>query len=443
MNCMKRLFIIYVLTLPLACFSVLNAQNGNQLANGDSLDLPVIIQKVIDTYPSVKKAELDVEASNYKINLAQSAYYPNVDAAASYSHIGPVSKISLPSLGAFQLYPADNYSAALELNQQIYDFGKTAKSVDFENRSKELSQLSVEELKQKLSLSLLGNYYSIVYLQEAIRIKNEELKTLEEHLAFVEKKVATGSATQYEILTTKVKMSNIENQKTDLETNLKVLQSELNSFLGQPQPSFVVLKEKIYPPEILEDENSLREKALNQREELKIASQRNLMEEARLKIVDNQNNPVLNFFADGGLKNGYIPNLNKFTPNYAVGINFKLPILDGRRSKYNRALVETDKKELDQDTELTRRSIVNEVVENSADLKADLKKMQVARLQLHQAEQAYALAETNFKAGAITNLELLDSSTSLSESRLSVMKSEIDYTVSLLKLKISLGERIY
>jgi outer membrane protein len=33
---------------------------------------------------------------------------------------------------------------------------------------------------------------------------------------FVEKKAATGSATNYEILTTKVRISAIENQKTDL-----------------------------------------------------------------------------------------------------------------------------------------------------------------------------------------------------------------------------------
>jgi len=64
-------------------------------------------------------------------------------------------------------------------------------------------------------------------------------------------------------------------------------------------------------------------------------------------------------------------------------------------------------------------------------------------LQLKQAQQAYELAKTSFQAGTVTNLDLLDSETALSESRLALIKSKIDYTVSLLKLRIAIGEHIY
>jgi outer membrane protein TolC len=66
-----------------------------------------------------------------------------------------------------------------------------------------------------------------------------------------------------------------------------------------------------------------------------------------------------------------------------------------------------------------------------------------SELQLQQAQQAFALAKTSFQSGSSTNLDLLDSSTSVSESKLALLKTQIDYTVSLLKLKIALGERIY
>ncbi len=439
---MKHIF-KYIMILACGLPVALTAQNQVAQSQADSLSLAGVITKVIGNYPSVKKAELEIEAANAKIGLAKSAYYPNIDISSSFSHIGPTSKFVLPGLGTFQLYPADNYSASLNVNQQIYDFGKTEKNIVFENQSKVLSQLSLEQLKQKLSLSLVGNYYSIVYLQEAINIKNEELKTLNEHLAFVEKKAATGSATQYEVLTTKVRISNIENQKTDLETNLKVLQCQLNSYLGESQQSNVLLKKDVHAPEILESADALSVKALGQRDELRIARQRSQMVDTRLKMVNVQNNPVLNLFAMGGYKNGYIPELGDPKANYTVGVSFKLPIFDANRSKYNRQQVQTDLRGVDQDTELARRNIVNEVVESRANVDAALKKIAQTALQLQQAQQAYKLADTNFMAGAITNLDLLDSSTSLAESRLSVMKSHIDYTVSLLKLKIALGERIY
>jgi outer membrane protein TolC len=439
---MKRLS-FYILLLPLVFPVVLQAQSGTPASVNDSLGLAAVINKVIETYPSVKKAELDVEAANAKIGLARSAYSPNIDLSSSYSHIGPTSTITLPGLGSFQMYPADNYSATVSVNQQLYDFGKTDKSVTLENQSKALSQMSVEQLKQRLSQSLVGNYYSIVFLQEAIRIKDEELTNLNEHLRFVEKKAASGSATQYEILTTKVRISNIENQKTDLLTNLQVQQSQLNSFLGRPQQSGLTLKEDIHAPEIVEEVGVLSNKALAQRDELKIARQKSLMTDTRLKMVNVQNNPVLNLFATGGYKNGYIPELGDLKANYTVGVSFKVPLFDANRSKYNRQQVQVDMKAVDQDTELAQRNIVNEVVECRANVDASLKKIAQSELQLQQAQQAYQLAETSFKAGTITNLDLLDSSTSLSESRLAVMKSHVDYTVSLLKLKIALGERIY
>jgi outer membrane protein TolC len=439
---MKRIFYIILpaaLLMPVA----LQAQNDAATGRGDSLGLPAVINKVIGSYPSVKKAEQDIEAANARIGLAKAGYYPVLDFESSYSHIGPIATISLPELGTFSLNPPDNYSAAVNLNQTLYDFGKTSRSVDLENQNKVLSQLSVEQLKQRLSLSLLGNYYSVVYLQKAIRIKDQELDNLNEHLRYVEKKASTGSATQYEILTTKVRISNIENQKTDLQTSLKIQLSQLNSFLGQSQDAMVNLKEELKPAELVPATDQLVNVALANRDEMKIARQKSAIADTKLKVVNAQNNPVFNFFASGGLKNGYVPDLGVAKANYAVGVGFKVPLFDGTRTKYNRMQVVADKAGVDQDTELARRSIVNEIVEAHANVDASAKKVAQSQLQLRQAKQAYALAETSFGAGAITNLDLLDSSTSLSESQLAVIKANIDYTVSLLKLKIATGEHIY
>ena len=160
-------------------------------------------------------------------------------------------------------------------------------------------------------------------------------------------------------------------------------------------------------------------------------------------MVNSQNNPTLNFFGSGGLKNGYLPDISVITPNYAVGVGIKIPIYDGSRSKYSRIQANSDIRGNVLETELSRRTIVNEVVESRANAESALKKVAQSELQLEQAQQAYSLAETNYNAGVITNLDLLDSFTSLAESKLVLLKTKIDYSASLLKLKIALGEKIY
>jgi len=410
---------------------------------GDSLGLTDIIQQVVSNYPSIKKAEQDIEAANARIGLAKSAYYPLVNISASYTRLGPTTTLSIPNLGTFTMDAADNYNMGLNYNQVIYDFGKTAGKVDLEKQSKMLSQLSLEQLRQQLSLSLLNHYYSILYLQEAISIKDEELKTLGEHLTFVQKQEATGSSTQYAVLSTQVRISATENQKIDLQTSLQVLQAQLNSFMGNPQEQSLTVKEELSQPAVLESTDNLINAAYQQREELKVARQRSEIASTRYRLAGIANYPEFDLFASGGFKNGYIPDLSVWKANYIAGVSFKLPIFDGNKVKYNRQQAKTEIKSIEQDTELANRNIANEVVENRANVDAALKKIRQQELQLKQAQQAFGLAQTSFLAGTITNLDLLDSETALAESRLTLMKSKIDYTVSLLKLKISTGEHIY
>ena len=409
----------------------------------DSLGLTAVIQQVISNYPSIKKAEQDIEAANARIGLAKAAYYPLINVAASYTRLGPVTSLTIPSLGTFTMNPADNYDMGLNYNQVIYDFGKISGKVDLEKQNKMLSQLSMEQLKQQLSLSLLNHYYSILYLQDAIRIKDEELKTLGEHLTFVQKQEATGTSTQYAILSTQVRISTTENQKTDLQTSLQILQAQMNSFLGNPQERQLVVKDELLPPVILDANEKLISAAYLQREELKIARQRSEIASTRYRIAGITNYPEFDLFASGGFKNGYIPELNVIKANYIAGVSFKFPIFDGNKVKYNQQQVRAEMKSVDQDTELASRNIADEIIENKANVDAALKKIRQQELQLKQAQQAYELAQTSFQAGTITNLDLLDSETALAESRLALMKSKIDYTVSLLKLKIATGEHIY
>ena len=439
---MKSIYklIIAMILLP----SALAYGQTKEPSGGDSLSLHDILNEVIHNYPSIKKTQSDIESSEAKIGLAKTAYLPDVNVSGSFTLLGPTTSLSLNG-NSFQLYPPDMYSAALNISESIYDFGKTDKNVTFEKQNREMVGFSIELLKQKLSGMMIGNYYSLVFLQEAIKIKDEELTTLNEHLQFVQKKAATGSATNYEILTTKVRISAIENQKTDLLNALEIQQGQLNSFLGKTQGTKLTVKNELVFSQVLATNDSLFAFAFDHRNEMKIARQKNTLADTRLKMVNAQNNPSLNFFGSGGFKNGYFndrfEDVGKL--NYTVGVGIKVPLFDANRSKYSKIQANSDIQGNLQETELARRTIVNEVVESKANALSAQKKVHQSELQLEQAQQAYSLAETNFKAGAITNLDMLDSSTSVAESRLALLKTKIDYSVSVLKLKIALGEQIY
>ncbi len=410
----------------------------------DSLTLNSIISEVIQNHPLVKKAAEELTSADAKIGIAKSGYLPNAEFGASYTRIGPVSEITLPgSTKSFSLMPTDNYAATFSVSQSIYDFGRTAKSISLEKQAKELTRQSVEQVKQRLSQTAIANYFTLVYLQEALKIKEEQLNTLNEHLRFVQKKQATGSATQYEILTTQVRISAIENQKIDIEAARQVQVSQLNSLLGKPENSPELVKNEITVslPDLQSE--ALIASAMQNRDEMKLAREKAKLAELRYNLTTTQNSASLNGFASAGIKNGYIPYMYDPTPNFTAGVSFKIPIYDGKRTKNNLIQAKSAIHVNDQETEFTRRGIVNEVVEMQSGVKSAQKKVEQSELLLKQATQAYSLAKVRFESGVITNLELLEGSTSVSESRLMLLKSKIDYSVSLYKLKSAIGERLY
>lgn len=428
--------------LPIAGILTISSAKSQTQA-GDSLTLDKIISEVTTNHPMVKRAMEDLNISEAKIGIAQSNYQPNIDFSTSYSRIGPIPTIRIPDMGSFSFVPHDNYSAVFNVNQTIYDFGKTEKNISVEKQGKELNLRAVEQVKQKLSQAVIATYFSLVYLQEALKIKDEQLRTLNEHLTYIKKKLATGSATDYEILTTEVRISTIENQKTDLENSRQVQVCQLNSLLGKPETADQKVKRELNVslPKLQND--ALMVSAMQNRDEMILAAEKSKLAHLRYSLTSSQNNPVFNGYLSGGIKNGYTPYLYDPKANFVLGIGLKIPVFDGRRNKLNLVQAQSAIQANDQETEIARRTIVNEVYESETSLKSFQKKVEQGELILKQAIQAYALAKVRFDSGVITNLELLEGSTAISESRLMLLKAKIDYTVGLYKLKSATGERLY
>lgn len=421
------------------------AQNTNSSAevlSNDSLSLKAVIEQIVRNHPTVKSAEEALKSAGARIDLAKTGYLPQVDLTANLSNIGPVIKLTIPDYGTFKLYPDNNYSTAINYRQVIYDFGRTRQNIEIEEENKIIGEQTLEQVRQRMSLTAINIYYTIVFLQEAVRIKDEQLATLGAHLRFIETMKATGAATDYQVLSTRVRISMAESQKSDLQTSLTIQQAFMSSLLGNDKMRPVVREElNITVPAAGRD--SLIGFAFRNRNEILISQQRETIAGLKYQYIKSQNKPVVNFMATGGLRNGYIPDQMAIKPNYTIGIGFSVPLFDGMRTKYNLIQAQSGISAANLESENTKRNIKSEVQEAEAIIASTSQKVSQFNLQLEQAIKAYSLAETNFRAGTITNLELFDANTTVSESRLMLLKARIDYASNIYRLKAALGERLY
>jgi len=424
---------------------IIRCQNSIQKDNisGDTLILKDVIQQVVAKYPTILEANEALNIADAKINLAKNSYYPNVNLTASYTRLGPTAVFDIPNLGKFQLYPENNYLINLNYYQNIYDFGKTSSHVEYEKENKKLIEESIEQVKQKLSMRAISTYYSLIYLQEAIVIKMQQIHTLEEHRDFIKKKMETGSATELELLTTQVKLSGIETQELDIETAWKTHLTVLNSLLGLPERTVNYVKSNWDFPNELPSEDSLIAEALINRNEMKIAGEKEKLSQIKLEVARKDYLPEFHAFASGGGKNGYIPELDKIKANYMAGIGLSVPIYEASRTKNTIKLAQSSIQDAGYESEIVQRDITGEVIEYYLKEAAAKEKVDHSKLQVQQAQKAFDLAELSYKSGVITNVELLDNNTSLSESNLMLLNAKVEYILSMYGLKMAVGEILY
>jgi outer membrane protein TolC len=444
---MKVKRLIFCLLIPVfSGMSILASAQLQQVAApvnaGDSLSLPLILEKVLNTYPTVVKAQEAIQAAEAGIGLARSGYYPNINASAGYTRIGPVPELTIPDMGHFSFAPENNYNATVNVYENVYDFEKTSRRVDLEESTKLMTEKNVDLVRQRLSLVTSMSYYQLIYLQEAIKIKDAQIRTLREHLDFVTLKEQTGSSTQYEILSTQVRLSNAENQKVDLETSRQTQMALLNSLMGLPVTTPMIVKSTFLTSQAEVPADSLITFALDHRYEMVLARLREEHARLYLRSVKVMNNPTLGVFLSGGIKNGYIPELNEPTPNYAAGVTLNVPIFDATR-RHNTIIIANSQINMSQsDIDQTSREVSTEVFQNKTSLQASMKKIDQGMLQVQQAEAALGLAQVSFETGAITNLDLLDAETALAESRVNLLRARTEYAINLVRLNISVGQPI-
>jgi outer membrane protein TolC len=419
-----------------------DTQGAMAAVKSDSLSLKSLIAEVVSTHPTVKSAEEALKNADARIGAARAGYYPVVDANANFSNIGPVMKIYIPSMGTFQLYPENNYSATINLRQVIYDFGRTKTNIELENEGRIIGEKALDQVRQKMAMATVNNFYTLAFLQHAIKIMDEQLATLQSHLKYIETLKSTGSATDYQVLSTKVKISTAESEKSDLIAALGIQQAYLCSLTGNNNRIPVVREElEVIAPVVTGD--SLLSFAYHNRDEMAINHEKAVLAGLRYQFTKTLDKPVINFIAAGGAKNGYLPDLNQLKANYAVGVGISVPIFDGMKTKYNLQQAESAINSLHFENEGTQRNITSEVREAEEYVVSAKQKEMQFRLQLEQAQEAYSLAETSFRSGVITNLELLDANTTVSQSMLMLLKARIDYAASIYRLKAALGERLY
>ncbi len=413
-----------------------------QTAKTDSLTLDKTIELTINNYPLIKQQQEKIKAADYKIEQQKSFYYPDIFGEAYYTRIGPLPSFSFGG-NTLELAPANNYNFNLVLHQQVYDFGKRDAAVDLMKSIKQSAVDNVESIKNNLSYQTLQSFYSILFLKESIAVKDTQIAALNEHLNITNKRIETGSATDYDALSTQVRISQAQSEKIELMNNLKQQQIFLQQLLGVSQDTTINIKGDFSVPNMITNSDSLIEVAFQKRSEIKLAEDELNTSHLQEHLTGLGDMPSLNALLSYGIKNGYEPNLDVLRGNWVAGISLNVPIFNGflTKNKENESRVNSNAAYLN--IVSLKRNVVSEIQQAESSLNSSLDKLKSTQAQVNFAEKTVQRAIDRYKSGVGTNLDLLDAETSLAEARLFYLQDLYRSILGSYDLKKAVGDIIY
>jgi len=408
----------------------------------NSLSVTDAVALTLKNYPLIQQATERINIADAKIKEQQSSLYPILEAEASYERIAPIPTINFgPEL--FELAPANNYNATVSVFHTLYDFGKRDALIDLTKSYKKSEIDNVDFVKSNLAFQTVQTFYSIMLLKRSIAVKDTDIANLNDHLSFINKKIATGSATDFDALTTKVRISNAQNQKLDLQNLLEKQIVLLKKLTGISYDSNAHLTGDFSFKSLTVNIDSLLDIAIQQRPEMKLAFDTENNAHLQKNVVGLGNVPSLNINLSYGLKNGYMPNLDAIRGNWAAGVGVKVPIFNGFRTSANEEEADANIKVSETHTLQVRNDIISEVRQAVEDLKTKINKIATTKIQVSYAEESIKRANAQYKNGVVTNLDLLDADNSLEQARLQYLHAIYDAIISNFNLKKAVGDVIW
>jgi cobalt-zinc-cadmium efflux system outer membrane protein len=206
---------LYSMAFAWVCFSSVLAQ--------DTLKL-----KLADAESQFLKNNLLLLASQYNID-AQKALIIQAKLWENPRFSVELNAYNADANKAFDV--GKNGQKIFALEQVFYIGGKKKFEVDLAKQNKEIAELELQDLLRNLKYQLRSNFYALYYEQITLNQYNSQLGLLKNIIAAYEEQSAKGNISLKEVLRLKAIYYQLNNDKTELISNIITAQGVLQTLL--------------------------------------------------------------------------------------------------------------------------------------------------------------------------------------------------------------------
>ena len=431
---MKKPFLLLLALVPLAALRAVPADPA-PASLPDPLDLKGAIVYALDHNYAIVQAREQIRQQEGIIVQVKAPGIPNVGATGSYQR-------NQPSVS--ETFPASNaqWQAQVKATQVLFAGGGIHSSV----RSAELTRdAALFDLQTAIDAALLDvrtRFYNVLLNRERVRVQEENIELLTHQLRDSQNEANAGTVSNFDVLRAKVALANAQPALITARNDYRLSIEQLRQSLGVPrggQELPAVTGTLDYTAQDFPLETALASAHEHRPELLRLAK---LQEAGEQTVTNAQSNYYPNLSAFGayervgeGLAQGGSFNAN----GWLFGVQSSWAIFDGRATAGRVIQAKSQLRQTRLSASQEELSIDVEVRQALSSLQESQELVTASQQTTDQAEEALRLANSRFKAGAATQLDVLTSQVALTQARTNQLQADYTHLVAVANVRKAMG----
>ena len=439
---MKKAFI-----LALLVFITLPAVGGAEedfIKKGAQLDLQRCIEIALRKQPNIVAARNVVDVNRSRVGQAQSNYYPQISADASYSRIKPVTgaqralTTGVSGLSTSNATSAfDEYAGTLSVNQLLFDFWKTRTQVDIQKLNVGASKSDLENTSESVVFNVKQAYYGVLQAKRNRDVAEETVKQYQQHLEQAKGFYQVGTAAKYDVTKAEVDLSNSKLNLIKAENALKIARVTLNNAMGVPDaPEYSIEDNLSYKNYDITFDEALRRAYLNRPDLQSLIFQRKAASQS-IELAKKGYYPVLTGNA-AYIRQGEDFPLDK---GWNAGVSLTFPLFNGFLTKNQVSEQKANLEVVSANEEALKQNILLDVQQGYLNLAQAAESITTADLTVKQARENLDIANGRYAAGVGNPIEVTDAEVSLTNAKTSYIQALYDYRIAVATIEKAMGAR--
>ena len=415
---MRLIIAFFVLIMPLEAYA-------EELVNKDeSLTLERCIEMSLKNHPSVVAAKHSIDVNQNKIGEAKSNYYPQLSSISGYNRY-------------WDGLSDQNYSTALSLNQNIYDFGKTTSQVNIQKFNLNAAQADLENTSDLVIFNVSQGYYTVLKNKRNRDVAQETVAQFDHHLKQAKGFYQAGTRAKFDVTRAEVDLSNSKLSLIKAENALRLAKVSLNNAIGLPYaPEYRIEDNLDFAKYALPLEEAI-ERAYNNRADLQSLLAKKKAATESIELAKKGYYPTLS----GSASYTWVNEDMSSQKGWKVGASFTIPLFSGFLTTYQVQEYEANLKVLNANEELLRQSILLDIQQAYLNLREAEERISNTQLTVKQAQENLDLVNGRYMAGIGNPIEVTDAQVSYSNAKTSYNQALYDYKIAQASIVKAMGEK--